>query len=144
VHDVELNNNASFYRAILAVHKENYGLAMSLIHETREQLSGMYTALLSVARLFFYISCEVFGIFILYYEEAVGLLLVVVIPYNSLTPQIPTGSPSPSPSDAISSLLSESYSRAYRAMVSMQILAEMEEVVELKQSASKPTLEVTS
>jgi hypothetical protein len=25
VHDVELNNNASFYRAILAVHKENYG-----------------------------------------------------------------------------------------------------------------------
>ena len=23
-HDVELNNNASFYRAILAVHKENY------------------------------------------------------------------------------------------------------------------------
>jgi hypothetical protein len=34
-HDVELNNNASFYRAILAVHKENYSLAMSLIHETR-------------------------------------------------------------------------------------------------------------
>jgi hypothetical protein len=29
-------------------------------------------------------------------------------------------------------------------MVSMQILAEMEEVVELKQSASKPTLEVTT
>jgi hypothetical protein len=49
VHDVELNNNASFYRAILAVHKENYGLAMSLIHETREQLSGMCSALLSVA-----------------------------------------------------------------------------------------------
>jgi hypothetical protein len=82
-HDVELNNNASFYRAILAVHKENYSLAMSLIHETREQLS-----------------------------------------------------------ETISSLLSESYSRAYRAMVSMQILAEMEEVVELKQSSSKPTMEV--
>jgi hypothetical protein len=49
VHDVELNNNASFYRAILAVHKENYGLAMSLIHETREQLSGMCRALLSTA-----------------------------------------------------------------------------------------------
>ena len=44
--------------------------------------------------------------------------------------------------DAISSLLSESYSRAYRAMVSMQILAEMEEVVELKQSTSKPNIEV--
>lgn len=45
--------------------------------------------------------------------------------------------------DAISSLLSESYSRAYRAMVSMQILAEMEEVVELKQSTSKPNIEVS-
>jgi FKBP12-rapamycin complex-associated protein len=82
-HDVELNNNASFYRAVLAIHKENYSLAMLLIHETREKMS-----------------------------------------------------------DAISSLLSESYSRAYRAMVSMQILSEMEEVVELKQSTTKPAIEV--
>ena len=53
VHDVELNNNASFYRAILAVHKENYGLAMSLIHETREQLSGVYcTTVLHCAVLY--------------------------------------------------------------------------------------------
>ena len=63
-HDVELNNNASFYRAILAIHKEHYAQASQLIMETRAQLCS-----------------------------------------------------------AISSLLSESYSRAYRAMVSMQILA---------------------
>ena len=30
-HDVELNNNASFYRAILAIHKENYAQAQQLI-----------------------------------------------------------------------------------------------------------------
>ena len=51
VHDVELNNNASFYRAILAVHKENYTLAMSLIHETREQLSGTYDRALCCVRV---------------------------------------------------------------------------------------------
>jgi FKBP12-rapamycin complex-associated protein len=82
-HDVELNKNASFYRAILAIHKQNYGLAMSLISATRTQLCG-----------------------------------------------------------AISSLLSESYSRAYRAMVSMQILAELEEVVEYKQTLAKAALDI--
>ena len=29
-HDVELNNNASFYRAILAIHKENYTYVLYL------------------------------------------------------------------------------------------------------------------
>lgn len=46
MNDVELNNNASFYRAILAVHKENYSLAMSLILEIREQLSGTVLSLI--------------------------------------------------------------------------------------------------
>ena len=45
-------------------------------------------------------------------------------------------------STAISSLLSESYSRAYRAMVSMQILSEMEEAVEYKQSTADPAIDV--
>jgi serine/threonine-protein kinase mTOR len=40
-------------------------------------------------------------------------------------------------SGSIAALLSESYSRAYRAMVTMQILAEMEEVVEYKKSVEK-------
>lgn len=39
-------------------------------------------------------------------------------------------------SGTISSLLSEGYSRAYRAMVTMQILAELEEVIEFKQYAT--------
>jgi FKBP12-rapamycin complex-associated protein len=45
-------------------------------------------------------------------------------------------------SSSISSLLSESYSRANRAMVTMQILAEMEEVVEYRQYAEKLNLDV--
>jgi hypothetical protein len=84
-HEVELNKNASFYRAILAIQKQNFAQAMSLIHETRVQLSG-----------------------------------------------------------AISSLLSESYSRAYRAMVSMQTLAELEEVVEYKQTVAKAAVDLDS
>lgn len=40
-------------------------------------------------------------------------------------------------SNIVNSLLSESYSRAYHAMISMQILSEMEEVVEYKQLVLK-------
>eukprot|EP01035_Chromulina_nebulosa_P017836 gene17836-23448_t len=39
-------------------------------------------------------------------------------------------------SNEISSLLSESYPRAYRAMVSMQILSELEEIIEYKESVA--------
>lgn len=45
-------------------------------------------------------------------------------------------------SGSISSLLSESYSRAHRAMVTMQVLAEMEEVVEYHQCAEKLNMDV--
>lgn len=38
---------------------------------------------------------------------------------------------------AISTLLSENYSRAYRGMVSMQILSELEEVIEFKQQVTQ-------
>jgi FKBP12-rapamycin complex-associated protein len=44
-------------------------------------------------------------------------------------------------SNGISSLLSESYSQAYRAMVTMQILAEMEEVIEFKQMIERISLD---
>jgi hypothetical protein len=40
-------------------------------------------------------------------------------------------------SGSIGSLLSKSYSRGYRAMVTMQVLAEMEEVVDYKQAVAK-------
>lgn len=40
-------------------------------------------------------------------------------------------------SNSINSLLSESYSRAYRGMVAMQILAELDEVIEFKQWSDK-------
>ena len=43
---------------------------------------------------------------------------------------------------SIGALLSENYSRAYRAMVSMQVLAEMEEVVEYKQTVERANLEL--
>jgi FKBP12-rapamycin complex-associated protein len=45
-------------------------------------------------------------------------------------------------SSSISSLLSESYSRAYKAMVTMQILAEMEEVIEYKIIAEKAAIDL--
>eukprot|EP01038_Epipyxis_sp_PR26KG_P011143 gene11143-14952_t len=45
-------------------------------------------------------------------------------------------------SAGLSSLLSESYSRAYKAMVTMQILAEMEEVIDYKQTVERVALEV--
>jgi FKBP12-rapamycin complex-associated protein len=44
-------------------------------------------------------------------------------------------------SNGISSLLSESYSQAYRAMVTMQILAELEEVIEFKQMIERISLD---
>jgi hypothetical protein len=43
---------------------------------------------------------------------------------------------------AISSLMSENYSRAYRAMVSMQVLSEMEEVIEFKQTLERSKIEL--
>lgn len=71
--DVVLDQNMSFYRAIMAIHNRDYDKADLLIADTRSKLAG-----------------------------------------------------------SIGSLLSEKYSRAYRAMVTMQVLAEMEEVVDYK------------
>ena len=68
-----LDDNISFYKAILAIHNQEYDKALSIISTTRDALSG-----------------------------------------------------------SISSLLSESFNRAYKAMVAMQILAELEEVVDYK------------
>ena len=82
-HDVELINNTSFYKAILAIHNQNYNQAMAYISTTRSGLSN------------------IFG-----------------------------------------SLLSENYSRAYRAMISMQILSEMEEVVEFKEMTKSSTIDL--
>jgi hypothetical protein len=45
-------------------------------------------------------------------------------------------------SDSISSLLSESFSRAFRAMVTMQVLSEMEEVVDYKQTVEKVNIDL--
>lgn len=73
-HDVTLWNNVFFFKAVLAIHQQDYSRSLTLINDIRNSLSNGITA-----------------------------------------------------------LLSESYSRAYRAMVTMQILAEMEEVVEFKQ-----------
>lgn len=81
--DVMLEQNLSFYHAILAIHQKDYLRASSLISETRTALSG-----------------------------------------------------------SINSLLSESYSRAYRAMVAMQILAELDEVVEYKQMTEKLSVDL--
>jgi len=81
--DVLLEQNCSFFQAILAVHQRDYSKASSLISETRSALSGNFT-----------------------------------------------------------SLMSESYSRAYRAMVSMQILAELDEVVEFKQLEEKASVDM--
>ncbi len=76
--DVQLKNNVSFYRAIMAIQDQDYTKDTSLIAETRRLLSG-----------------------------------------------------------SIGSLFSRSYSRGYRAMVTMQVLAEMEEVVDYKQAVAK-------
>lgn len=81
--DVLLEQNCTFFQAILAVHQRDYSKASSLISETRSALSGNFT-----------------------------------------------------------SLMSESYSRAYRAMVSMQILAELDEVVEFKQLEEKVSVDM--
>jgi FKBP12-rapamycin complex-associated protein len=80
--DVVLWNHLSFFKAILAIHQQDYSRASIGINEIRNTLS------------------------------------------NSIT-----------------SLLSESYARAYRAMVTMQILAEMEEIVEFKQMTERLSLE---
>lgn len=45
-------------------------------------------------------------------------------------------------SHSIGSLLSENYTRAYRAMMTMQVLAEMEEVVEYKQTVERASMDV--
>jgi serine/threonine-protein kinase mTOR len=83
IKDVVLEQNLSFYSAILAIHNQDYGRATNLIAETRSALSG-----------------------------------------------------------SISSLLSESYSRAHRAMITMQILAEMEEVIEFRQIMEKMNIDL--
>ena len=74
---VDMTNNISFYRTVLAIQKEEYAQALDLIDQTRGRLAS-----------------------------------------------------------TIASLLSEGYSRAYRAMVTMQILSELEEVIEYKQSVA--------
>lgn len=79
--DVELQDNMSFYKAILAIHRQDFSQAINLIAETRNQLVN-----------------------------------------------------------GISALLSESYSRAYRAMLSMQVLAEMDEIVEYKETVTKAAI----
>ena len=76
--DVVLDQNISFYQAIMAIHNKDYDKADALISDTRSKLAG-----------------------------------------------------------SIGSLLSEKYSRAYRAMVTMQVLAEMEEIVDYKRFEQK-------
>jgi len=76
--DVVLDQNISFYQAIMAIHNKDYDKADALISDTRSKLAG-----------------------------------------------------------SIGSLLSEKYSRAYRAMVTMQVLAEMEEIVDYKRFEEK-------
>lgn len=82
---VRLDKNLDFYKAIIAIHKEDYSGALMIIKDMRNKLSGV-----------------------------------------------------------ISALLFESYPRAYRAMVTMQILSELEEIVEYKEnieiSNSNPTV----
>mmetsp|Transcript_26418 Transcript_26418/g.39200 ORF Transcript_26418/g.39200 Transcript_26418/m.39200 type:complete len:2632 (+) Transcript_26418:19-7914(+) len=77
-HDVQLENDGSFYDAVLAIHKGDLRRASRLVTETREAVSSN-----------------------------------------------------------ISSLLSESYSRAYRSMVTMQVLSEMEELIDYKKYETK-------
>jgi len=81
--DVVLDQNVSFYRAILAIHKRDYDRADDLIEDTRSKLAG-----------------------------------------------------------GIGALLSEKYPRAYRAMVTMQMLAEMEEVVDYKRVVDKALMDM--
>jgi len=75
---VEVTTTSSFYRSVLAIHKEDFSGAQDYIDATRAALAG-----------------------------------------------------------TISSLLSESYTRAYPAMVSMQILSELEEIVEYKRASQQ-------
>jgi FKBP12-rapamycin complex-associated protein len=82
IKDVVLWNHIDFFKAVLAIHQQDYTRASGLISEIRNSLSN-----------------------------------------------------------SISSLLSESYARAYRAMVTMQILAEMEEIVEFKQMVERLSLD---
>lgn len=81
--DVLLEQNTSFFQAILAIHQKEYSKASSLVSETRAALSN-----------------------------------------------------------SVNSLLSESYSRAYRGMVAMQILSEVDEVIEFKQWSDKVSVDI--
>jgi serine/threonine-protein kinase mTOR len=72
-HDIQLDNDGTFYDAVLAIHKCDYRRAARLVYETREAVAS-----------------------------------------------------------SISSMLSESYSRAYRSIVTMQVLSEMEELVDYR------------
>jgi FKBP12-rapamycin complex-associated protein len=78
IHDVYLESDGSFYSAIMAIHKNEFGKATKLINDSREAMIG-----------------------------------------------------------SISSILNESYSRAYRSMVTMQVLSEMEELIEYKITTNK-------
>ena len=72
-HDIQLENDGTFYEAVLAVHQCDYIKASKLVAETREAVAS-----------------------------------------------------------SISTMLSESYSRAYRSIVTMQVLSEIEELVDYK------------
>jgi serine/threonine-protein kinase mTOR len=80
-HDVQLENDGTFYEAVFAIHRCDYRRASKLVGETREAVSSN-----------------------------------------------------------ISSLLSESYSRAYRSMVTMQVLSELEELIDYRKYESKMLL----
>jgi serine/threonine-protein kinase mTOR len=77
-HDVQLENDGTFYEAVFSIHRCDYKRASKLVGETREAVSTN-----------------------------------------------------------ISSLLSESYSRAYRSMVTMQVLSELEELIDYRKYESK-------
>ena len=72
-HDIQLDNDGTFYEAVLAVHQCDYSKASKLVAETREAVAS-----------------------------------------------------------SISTMLSESYSRAYRSIVTMQVLSEMEELIDYR------------
>lgn len=77
-HDIELENDGTFYEAVLAIHNCDYRRAAKLVSETREAVAS-----------------------------------------------------------SVSSMLSESYSRAYRSIVTMQVLSEMEELVDYRKYEHK-------
>lgn len=80
--DVILENQASYYKAVIAIHKEDYSNAQLLINDIRSMFAN-----------------------------------------------------------SIGSLLNRSYHRAYHAMVTMQVLSEMEEVIEYKQAVALASVE---